>query len=432
MKNQILILSSMLALAACNGPWNMMPSDEKGGDPELQLSLFAVGGRDFDTLWLERTQPLAADYDSTRVFVEEATMLVSRSGDPSDSVSYQPMPGSGVAWVPVRSHKVVAGATYEFRASVLWNAARDWPTGKELRRSELTASATVPSEWSVSDSVLAPLEALVPSLSVGYPIGDSAWYAKELDSLLPGRAQRYRITSATLDSLRQGVAVMRRIRSGDSVLYISGATRVVKNSAGQDVLLPYRDYMLHTRFGDGFGGAFAVQKFDPSRAFIQNILQIQFRQSRGKKGYDSEDSARLFQPGNTRYYFGPMPAAASEMAGWPNVFLFSNLGIGYTGMNTLYVYATDPSYYNYNVSLQGVADGDRTTILYSNVKGAKGYFTGALVDSFSINVFALASDTFPVQQLRGAACRQAWKQHVQDGEPFDSTFCEGVQYKPKN
>lgn len=432
MKIRILSIVASLGLASCNGPWNMEPSDEKGGDPRLQLSFFAVGKTDFDTLWLERTQPLAADYDSTRAFVEEATMVVSRLGDPSDSVSYRSVPGSAVAWVPVRPHRVAPGATYEFRASVLWNAARDWPTGKELRRTELRATTTVPSDWSISDSVLAPIEALVPSLSVGYPINDSAWYAKELDSLLPGRRERYRITSATLDSLRRGDMVMRRIFSGESVLYISGATRTVRNSAGQQVLLPYRDYVLHTRIGEGFGGAFSVQRFDPSRAFIQNILQIQFRQSRGKTGYDSEDSARLFQAGDTRYYFGPMPASASEMAGWPGVFLFSNLGIGYTGKNTLYVYATDPYYYNYNTALQGLAGGDRTTIPYSNVTGASGYFTSALVDSFSINVFALASDTFPVQKLRGAACREAWKRHVEDGDAFDPAFCEGVEYKPGN
>ncbi len=432
MTKRTLLLSALLGLVGCNGPWNMEPSDEPGGDPRLQLSFFAVGKRDFDTLWLERTQPLAQDYDSTRAFVEEATMLVSRVGDPSDSVSYRPVPGSAVAWVPVRPHRVAPGATYEFRASVLWNASREWPSAKELRRTELSATTTVPSEWSISDSVFAPLEALVPSLSVGMPINDSGWYAKELDSLLPGRRERYRITSATLDSLRRGDMVMRRIFSGESVLYISGASRKVRNLAGQEVLLPYRDYKLNVKYGDGFGGAFSVQRFDTSRAFIQNILQQQIRQTLGRTGYRSEDSARLFQPGDTRYYFGPMPASVSEMAGWPEVFLFSNLGIGYTGMNTLYIYATDSYYPNYNASLQGLAGGDRTTIAYSNVKGASGYFSAALVDSFKLDVHVLATDTFSVRELRGAACREAWKRHVEDGDAFDSTFCEGVQYKPKN
>lgn len=432
MNKSILATAALLGVFGCNGPWNMTPSEDEGGDPKLLLSLFAVGKKDFDTLWLERTQPLEQDYDSTRAFVEEATMVVSRVGDPSDSVSYRSVPGSAVAWVPVRSHRVVPGASYELRASVLWNASRDWPTGKELRRTELSATTTVPAAWSIADSVMAPLEALVPSLSVGMPINDSAWYAMELDSLLPGRRERYRITSATLDSLRNGDMVMRRIFSGESVLYISGITRQVKNSAGQSTLLPYREYQFHLKYGAGFGGAFSVQRFDTSRAFIQNVVQQQFRRSRGATGYTREDSARLFQPGETRYYFSPMPVTATEMAGWPDVFLFSNIGIGYTGKNTLYIYATDPSYPTYNASLQGVAGGDRTTIAYSNIQGGSGYFAGALVDSFSINVFALASDTFPVRQLRAAACREAWKLHVQDGDAFDPAFCEGVQYKPKN
>lgn len=429
MNKPILLLSAMLGLVGCNGPWNMEPSDEPGGDPRLQLSFFAVGKKDFDTLWLERTQPLAQDYDSTRAFVEEATMVVSRIGDPTDSVSYRPVPGSGVKWVPVRSHKVVPGASYEFRASVLWNAARDWPRGKELRRTELSATTTVPSQWSISDSVFAPLEALVPSLSVGMPINDSSWYAKELDSLLPGRRERYRITSATLDSLRNGDMVMRRIHSGDSVLYISGFSRRVKNSAGQEVLLPYRDYQFHLKYGAGFGGAFSVQRFDTSRAFIQNIIQMQFRETLGKTGYTREDSATMFQSGDTRYYFGPMPVTATEMVGWPDIFLFSNLGIGYTGMNTLYIYATDSYYPSYNASLQGLAGGDRTTIAYSNVNGGTGYFSGALVDSFKLDVHVLVADTFAIRDLRRSACREAWKLHVENGEPFDPAFCEGVQYR---
>lgn len=431
MKNRILILAAMMGLVACDGPWNMVPSDAKGGDPQLQLSFFAVGGRDFDTLWIERTQPLTGSYDSTRVFVEEAVVRVARENDASDSVSYRPVPGSAIAWVPVRPHKVAVGATYAFRATVKWNAAVDWPVGKDIRTTELSATTTVPSVWSFSDSVLAPLEALNPLLAMGLPIPDSSEFFHAFDSAFPGVWTRYAITSATLDSLRQGIPTLRRIHWADTVWYIQNILRRVKNTAGQEVGLAYREYQFHPKFGEGFGGIFGVEKFDPTRARILDPITRTFMASVGKgNSFDQQDSARYFQPGNSRYYFGPYRAYAPELVGWPEKLLFSNVGIGYTGLNKILFYAVGPQYVAYNEALQSIAQGDRTAIPYTNVNGGIGYFAGALVDSFAITVQAVATDTFSVDALRGAACRRQWRKAVSDGQPFDSLVaCKGVDFK---
>ncbi|HOX52929.1 MAG TPA: hypothetical protein PKY05_15705, partial [Fibrobacteria bacterium] len=267
MNTKITSIAALCFLASCNGPWNIMPSDDVPRDPVLQVSLFAVGKRNFDTLWMERTTPISIRYDSTRTFVEDATILVVREGDPTDSVSYRPVPGSAVAWVPVRAHPVKPGATYTLRATVRWNASPDWPSGRDVRRTELSATTTVPSDWSVrASSPEAPLEALIPKLALGAVPSVDADGLAMLEKSRPGSVARWAITPATLDSLNGGLPVVRPISWGDTVYYLTGENRMVTNFSGQEVGLTNRQYMYHTRRGVGFGGMCSVQKFDVHRA----------------------------------------------------------------------------------------------------------------------------------------------------------------------
>jgi len=300
-----------------------------------------------------------------------------------------------------------------------------------LRTTELEASTTVPSLWSFTDSVFAPVEALIPALSAGAAVTDSATLLRAFDSMVPGGVARWRLTSATLDSLRAGIPTFRRISYGDTVWYISDISRRVTNAAGQNVGLSYREYRFHPRFAEGFGGVFGVEGFDPNAARILDPVTKTFRASFGQGSeFKQQDSAQYYQPGNTRYYFGPYRAYAPELYRWPELLLFSNIGIGYTGLNKLYFYAVDPTYVSYNEALQSIAQGDRTAVDYTNVRGGRGYFTGALVDSFALHVRVAATDTFSVEALRGAACRRAWKRTVEDGDAFDSLVaCKGVDFR---
>lgn len=429
MNIKILSIAALLALASCNGPWNVMPSDDIPRDPVLQVALFAVGNRNFDTLWLERTTPIGTGYDSTRRFVEDATILVSRDGDPTDSVSYRPSPGSGVAWLPSHPHPVKPGATYTLRAQVRWNASQQWPAGMDLRRTELIATTTVPSDWSVqAKAPEAPIEALIPTLSVGVvPLRDSSML-RLCDSVRPGSVARYGLTLETIDSVLAGLPVTRPIRWGDTVYYISGDFRRVTNFAGQEVGLSNRQYVYHTRRGAGFGGMFSVQKFDPLRAKIEAPFMAAMKKALGSPTPSTVDSASEYQPGGTRYYEGPYPAYGDMLYGWPDRIFTSNIAIGYTGLNRTYYYAVDPHYVTYSSTRKSIAGGDRTTVAYSNVKGGGGYFTGALVDSFAIHVEAMAVDTTPVEALRGAACRRQWYRYKNEGEGFDAGQCAGTDY----
>lgn len=422
------VLVSTLVLGACNGPWNIDPSDEVGRDPDLIVSSMVVGGMPFDTLWLERTTPIQGKYDSTRVFVEEATIRMRNTSDPTDSVVYRPVSGSGVAWVPAQTRLAKAGATYELDAQVRWNASRDWPSGRDIRTTSLHATTTLPSDWSVREkSPEAPIEALIPSLAGGAePTSDSATL-REWDRERPGAVARWKLGLGTIDSVRAGIPVTRPVVWGDTVWYIHSDARLVRNSAGQGVTLTNRQYVYTTRRGAGFGGMFSVQYFDPTSARIEPALVRALRKAVGDDYRSTEDSASDYQAGGSRY-FEAYAAYSNSVVGWPDHIYTSNIAIGYTGRYLTRYFAVDARYVAYSQAKTAIAGGDKTVARYSNIQGGQGYFTGALVDSFQLFVRTSSPDTIPLEALRGAACRRAWDRHINDGRGFEEKFCIGTDY----
>jgi hypothetical protein len=238
------------------------------------------------------------------------------------------------------------------------------------------------------------------------------------------------MTAGTFDSLRQGLPTYRPFHSGDTLWYISDDRHTVVNPDGKSVSRAYRQILLGQRPGADFGGVFAVERFDPTGARILDPITKEFQTTQGKTGFDSRDSARYFQPGDTRYAFGPYPAYSPDIYGWPRLYPFSNLTFGYTGKNTLYFYSVEAQYVVYQSQLSKQAQGDRTALPYSNVKGGTGYFTGALVDSFTVVVNATGVETFSVEALRQTACKRAWRTSQSDGTPFDSLgVCRGANFR---
>lgn len=421
----------LLGLVACDGPWNTMPADYVEPAPSLRVSLFVVGGRTFDTLWLERTQPLAVDYDSTRAFVESADIRIVAADDGSEVVRYAPAAGSAVAWVPQSPVTALAGKGYRLTARVVWNADKNWPRGKTIDTTELEAFAKVPASWSVDQIAQVPVENLIPALAAGGSLADTT-LLDSLERQHPGAVAKWRLTSDALDSLRKDIPVFRPLPSGDSIWYIYDDKNVVTNPDGKRVERAYRNLLFRQRPGPDFGGVFTVGRFDPNGARLEDPISRAFRTTTGNLDFGQEDSARFYQPGDTRYAFGPYPAFAPDIFGWPAIYPFSNLTLAYTGRNTIYFYSVEQQYVVYQSQLSRQAQGDPTALPYSNVKNAKGYFTAALVDSFVIHLRATPGvRAFSVPALRETACRRAWKEHLEDtSKGFDSlATCKGVDFR---
>lgn len=429
MKSFILFATSILLLSSCDGPWSMSPAEYTPPDPQLNLSLFVVGGRDFDTLWLERTQPLELKYDSTRVFVQSADIQVVSADDGTVLVKYSPVPGSAVAWVPQSQVKAVAGKKYRLNAHVVWNADKNWPSGVSTKTTDLVAEAKVPESWSVDKTALVPIENLIPALAAGADVTDSLTLLAPLEAEHPGTLAKWSMTSAMLDSLRSDKPVFRTMHSGDTIWYISDNEHVVTNPDGKQVKRAYRQILLRQHPSTDFGGVFAVERWDVNRAYVLDPLTKEARRTFGMGDIKQDDSASFYQPGNTRYGYGPYPAYLPDLFGWPNIYPFSNLTLSYTGPNMLYIYSVQEDYVIYQSQRAQQAQGSNTAPPFTNVKGGGGYFAAALVDSFLFNLSVSGTDTFTVQSLRGSACRSAWIDAMKNKTAFDSLVtCKGVEF----
>lgn len=422
---KILLLAAATLLSSCNGPWNMMAEDYGPGTPKLWVSSFAVADLPLDTLWIERPQILTQTYDSTLQFVDTAASRIRTIRmDIPDTIEYRLAPGSAVAWLPTRRVVVARGGTYRLDAKVRWTTA-----GGEGRTDSLSATTRVPRTYRIFDWALAPIEALVPW---------AGSVAKVADAPADQRAvlDRYLLTDATLDSVRANLPVYRQVERNDTVWYIHDATKVPDLSP-VPVQRTYRNYLFAFEVNrPDWSGALAVQNWDTSGAYIQNLLDKQFQNSLGEKEVDSLD---FYQKGNLRAlgfepaynpgrtFPGPILSILDSLARFTGTdiqpWTFSNILLGYTGRNVIRVYALDEHHYEYYSKLAGADNANN--LRYTNISGGDGHFTSAAVDSFPLFVRA-TQDTFSVSALRGTWCRDKKEAAKKRGEAWNpGALCAG-------
>lgn len=421
MKKTILSASLLLALAACNGPWNMTPESDDSA-PRLWVSSLAVADLPFDTLWLERPMGIEQGYDSTAKFVDTAAsrVLVIRE-DLADTIEYRLAPGSGVAWLPTEPVIVARGATYRLSAKVRWTTASG-----DQREDEISASTTVPRIYSILPWALAPIEALAPWASGLAKVSDASRDRRAiLDSL--------KVTDATLDSARANLPVYRPVRKEDTVWYIHDDAKV-KDILGKTVQRAYRTYLFGQaiRRSDWWGNL-VTQNFDTAGYYIENIISKQIHVSIGS----SPDSVEFYQKGNLRvldmnpaYGDQQFPAEvnaiidtlAKAVGGDVEPYLMSNVYLAYTGRSVQRFYALDRNHYEYFARQSNASNALR----WSAVRNGDGYFSSAVVDSFPLYVRA-TQDTFSVPALHAVWCREQKEQAEKDRKPWKpGAICAGI------
>jgi hypothetical protein len=422
-----LLSAALLLLSSCDGPWNTMPHNDPVPDPVLRLSLFAVGGKSWDTLHLDRTQPLDLTYDSTRAFVQSATVEVWDSTDGRRAMTWHLATPSAVLWAPDSQASVQAGHSYAVHIHATWNADPDWPVSSTIKTTDLVAATAVPASYSIEKQVKVPAEMLIPQFAAGTESGPADSILDSLERRMPGWAARWNLDVASVDSLKAGLPVYRVANTGDTLWYISGNDAKVWNPDGKQVGRAYRPLLLGQHPGPNFAGVFTVDRFDPNQAWILNAVTRQFMATLGRTSWTRADSAQLYQAGDTYYGYGPYPAFAPDLSHWPEVYTWSNLTFGYTGRNTMYFYSTDTQYIVYQSQLSKQAQGDKTSLPYTNVRGGNGYFAAALVDSVQFFIRAEGVQTFQVQALRSAACRESYANSRKNGTPFQrDPVCTGI------
>lgn len=415
---KIATLAVGLALAACNGPWNMEP-DTAPRPVKLWASALLVADRPLDTLWLERPNSLGQARDPGLAFVDTAASEVYVVGPGPDTVRFRPVPGLAAAWIPAdTSHRVQRGGRYELFAAVRWNASRAFPGGAEWRQETLRAATTIPKDFAYDPEFQVPVEAVHGSLSVGLPDAvlrraraEAAYRDALYDSLaaLPGAGSfAAKVSRSAFAAHVEGRAAYVPARGGDTLRYIHDGREAVDYTgrAQQRYALPW----LFTTRNDGadFGGIILSHHFDSAAARILDPITASMLDLFGQE----LDSAEYFQSGNVR----PVIIGGSYFAGlkgYPDTLRLANMLLGYTGRTVLYGYAVDAAYWEYYRYLQQSGTGQaagfgggnsraQNVLPFTNVENGEGYFCGAVADSVAFHVEA-AKDT-----LDNAALRAAW------------------------
>jgi hypothetical protein len=397
-----LSLSLLFLAAGCDGPWNMEVGTSSGTLPRLSVSSLVVAGRGYDTIWLTRSLALTGTYDSTRTFVDTGRSwmrIIRTDGSPApDTVDYHLAPPSAVAWIPGKaSDLAVHGTHYRLEAHIVWDSAAAWggngTAQKEWKTTTLSATTYTPSTYALGQSFQAPIEALFSQLAGS---GFSAFVADTANAGMKDSLARRNVTSATIDSLRQGIPVFRSVNSGDTVWYVRSADAVT-GLDGTSSLRQQRAYLISQTVERAvFGGVLSLQRFDTTRARILDPVTLKLYASLG----GTIDSASYYEAGSWRMT-GFTEAYQSGLLYWPERMQLANLDIGYTGRNVFYAYSMDTLY---ALHLNGLSTSN-TALPYTNISGGTGYFSGAAADSVSLYLMNPSADTISVSALHGAWCR---------------------------
>jgi hypothetical protein len=408
MKKTILTISVTTLLMACDGPWNMSVSDHVA-DRSLWLSAVQTADRPFDTVWIEQTNPLTSTYDEMSAVAGAGSWLriYQDSAGVRDTVNFAISAGQPHAWVPVATD----AAKRVRRAATLALSAHIVRTDGSLQ--DLSSSSYTQPFYALSDSFAVPVEALHPSLANGtfrlaLQANQSNTAAvlkliRDLDTT--GKFfETWHLKPEDLYAFAAGQSVMRNVyvKGNDTLWYVSDESFVLSMGFPGQTSGPqpatFRQWVLRQKVDRAsYGGTVFIQGFDPSRARIFGQIFRQFG-----KTFGNVDSSGLFQRGDTRSWLSAPKVGGSSLPAWPDSILLSNSYLGYTGRNRLYGWAVDSLYYEHYKALTGeTGDGQYE---YSNIKGGKGYFTGAILDSATFDLEAAFPDTVQVTRLRTIWC----------------------------
>jgi hypothetical protein len=409
-KSSILsLLGVSLVLGACDGPWNMSVEDQPA-DRSLWVSSVQVAGRAFDTIWIEDNSPLGVRFDETVPVATTASVIrvFQDSAGIRDTVTFVMASSRPRAWVP-RSEDAAK--------RVRWNALLDFSGDVLLAdgsRRALSASTYTQGFYALADSFAVPLETLHPKLANGEfrtalkAAGtDTAKVMAAIFALDPTLAfvTRWKLNPTELLQYANGLPVMRNISvkgdNPDTVWYISDMTPVlglaVAGSPARPLPAEYRQWIFrHAIDKDRFGGLVLTQGFDPTRARILGSVYKQFGST-----FAVKDSSRFFQRGGSRSWL-VAPKVFDDLPGYPDSAIIANNFFGYTGKNRVYAWAVDSLYYEFYRTITGETGDGQYSV--TNIKGGKGYFTGAGLDSAAFQMEAAFADTVPVPRLQSLWC----------------------------
>ncbi len=377
----IFISLILFLLVGCDvpGPWEYNVEDipvYKG----VYVSGYVIADRKIENICFDKLYDLNEFYATGFAFYDSAQIIVS-SG--ADSLYLSPKSGVPNCFEDTTGYVPLKGVDYALQAVVYWDSA-----GVKTATS-INGVAQVPTLFTLKDSARYQLPDLQPQPEnpqqrFTYLQGVNE-YVKDatLDSL-----GFFNIETDTVEQFELGLLLVSNWDSLYNIMvhFDSIVEKVIHYSNGDTISYLYDNqnlgfHVLGSENSEDVGGLLYSRAFTDSALFPENMFismfEGMFGQEFGPEFYYVSDT--LSRTGVSEN--GPTPEGDS----WLNENIWLNNIMFYGGLNTVYMYAMEPFYFRY-ISTAVNAESDPKTVAEHNVIGARGFFVGGVVDTFSIFV----------------------------------------------
>jgi hypothetical protein len=419
------LLSFVWMVVSCiQGPWDYDIEES----PEIFVGItsyaYIIADRPLTDVCFQRMLSLNEVVSNKRAFYLEATVSVEGEFSTGDDILYlKPKLNNANCFVGSETSYALKGKSYKLSAKFKWDSS-----GVEVE-SVLSSKANVPTSFEVEDSARVIPEVIAPS-GVSYenplaiveqmPLEAQTELFEEWGSRLPKNqndtAAFQEFYEENSKELNESIAKILEnpkyqifYKSGDEVFYLGGNLNTVSHT-------------FKSSFSNDVGGVLITHRFEDSANIPFNRFSEIALRFKGKL-----DPRNLYYEGQIRRLI-----AYDKMTLPSGESLLENLGIVNTwffeGENTLYFYGVEKAYMKF-INTYVLSADDPKVIPQFNVEGGEGFFVGAVVDSFSMDVKLLPGHPyFSYFETRADNCFQNdWK--TSDCRSFVNEYCEGVGYR---
>lgn len=368
-------------LGSCNlyGPWNVSPND-----PPLYkgpwINGYVIARKPIDNICIEKQLRLDEEHTGAFAFYKSAEVTVSglllnrQTSQTLNTVQLTPKKSNLNCFEAPDGIIPLAGNEYMLSVRLEWDSAHT------LVQSSYSATTRIPFNFEINKTVKAPFLVAIENESETNLESFQNLFEK---GLIPEAAQKEFIdkfgtgiltqeTDSVANFLRNNLKEILGIlnkytinyQNGDSVYYLTGNFNTLSHYFG-------------TKKDSGVGGIVVTQHWDSSALRPVNRFD-------GIAGNEPE-LKDFYYPGTKNRLLNYSGFKSDKFDA------FDSMGVINTwfliGKNTLYFYGMDDSYDRFISSITQAAEDPRIEIL-SNIKNGRGYFSGGIVDSFTVYIKA--------------------------------------------
>lgn len=421
-KRRLAALIAALTLGACiQGPWDYYPEN-----PPVFLGVFvsgyAVAKRPIQRMCFERVLHLTEEATEAYPFYDSADVRVtgSFSGEVK-TLQLTAIVDTPNCFIGDTAALVDSASSYDLRARFVWDSSGTTVTSvitgtahvpAFLKMHDSAAAPSLAAQGGVPDSLFVPGPDAVPRLLAfldSLPIHVRPFGRVYRDTLVKLQGDTAKSNAFIREHGKEAQGALIELLKRDKFKYAKGATVYYLNGAFNTL----SHYFSCDRSGD-VKAVLITQRFDPT----------------GERPETAFDRPLGLEPESAQYYFPGyhrrllLYPDAKSRNGWN---LLDSMGVVntwfHTKVNRFYFYGTEQAYLNFNQTAT-LEPNPRVKVKY-NVEGGIGFFAGAVVDSFDVNV---VTDDFtkkyPLPVVHALSCNDRGWSHNEDCRDYYPVYCK--------